>query len=131
MGSSTTKTDSPQGRAEPTLAKPLAPEDVRAGDFVAILDWMFEAPSFFWCDSSQWQQEDVVRFRFLPHRELLGPLRVESACLPFLLVESPCGDCRTLDLRQVRLARLDRQYGRRAWKKLKPPRGAFRKKKRR
>ncbi|MAT68450.1 MAG: hypothetical protein CMJ58_02900 [Planctomycetaceae bacterium] len=121
MGSSAANTDRQSASSEPTLAKPLAPEDVRIGDYVAVLDWTYEAPSFLWCCSDDWQNDDdVVRVRLLPLSEHLTPLRVEAACLPFVLVATPNGQCRTLDLRQVRFARLDLKYGRQAWKKLRP-----------
>ncbi|MCA9238035.1 MAG: hypothetical protein KDA44_21325 [Planctomycetales bacterium] len=122
MGTSVAKSDQQPPGCATTLAKPLAPEDVRPGDYVAVLDWTFEVPSYFWEGEESWRREDVVRIRFLPHRELLVPLRVDAACLPFVLAKTPSGDARTVDLRQVRLARLDGEYGKRAWKALKPRR---------
>ena len=99
-----------------SLAKALAPEDVRAGDFVAVLDEVFEAPSFFWCDDGALMpREEVVRIRYMPTAEAV-PLKVKGVCLPYVLVKPPRGGKRTLDVRKVRLARLDRRYARAAWK---------------
>jgi hypothetical protein len=47
--------------------------------------------------------------------------------LPFVLTKKPCGGSAVLDVRRVRLARLDGQYARKAWKAC----GARRKGKRR
>ena len=103
-----------------TLAKPLAPEDVRAGDYVAVLDVEHEwAAASWWCDPPV-GAEPVVRVRFRPS-EATAPLRVVDACLPFVFVEPPKGEPRTLDLRSVRLARLDRGYARRVWKAIRQP----------
>jgi hypothetical protein len=112
----------PETRSErnaASLAKALAPEDVRAGDFVAVLDEVFEAPSFFWCDSGAlMSREEVVRIRYTPTGEAV-PLKVMAVCLPYVLVKQPCGGKRTLDVRKTRLARLDRRYARKAWKAYK------------
>ena len=99
-----------------TLAKTLAPEDVRRGDYVAVLSEEYEYPAFAWlCDHSLTSHDEMIRVRFRP-RETTGPLRVIDACLPFVFVKEPKGESRTLDLRAVRLARLDRAYAKRVWK---------------
>jgi hypothetical protein len=101
--------------AEATLAKPLAPEDVRPGDFVAVLHEIAELPSFYWCaDAGFHPRDELVRIRYIPSSEAL-PLKVKSVCLPFVLVKAPRGERRTLDLRKCRLARLDRAYASNAW----------------
>jgi len=98
-----------------TLARALAPEDVRLGDFVALLDEIFELPSYWWCvDSSLHPRDQLVRIRMIPTQENV-PLKVKSVCLPFVLAKNPAGDKRTLDLRRCRLARLDRTYAASAW----------------
>jgi hypothetical protein len=101
-----------------TLAKTLAPEDVRPGDYVAVLSEEYEYAKFAWCcDSSFTDGDNILRVRFKP-RETTGPLRVIDACLPFVFVKEPKGEGRTLDLRMVRLARLDRSYAKRVCKTL-------------
>lgn len=108
-------------RRGPALAKPLAPEDVRLGDFVAVLSCTVQWPSWLWNCGSAWDgaRSEVVRTDCLPPSEQQTPLKVLAACLPFVLVKDPGGDVQTLDLRQVRLARLDEPYARCAWRKLK------------
>jgi hypothetical protein len=106
------------------LAKALAPEDVRAGDFVAILDEICELASFFWDDCGMAPRDEVARIRYTPTSEAL-PMKVKSVCLPCVLVKQPCGAKRTLDVRKTRLARLDGGYARAAWKEYKRARGGL------
>jgi hypothetical protein len=102
-----------------TLARALPPEDIRRGDYVALLYEVFEYPSWFWCDDSALlPREEVVRIRYTP-RDEAAPLKVRAVCLPFVLVREPSGRERTLDVRRVRLARLDREYAAAAWKAYK------------
>ena len=109
------KSDLPPSDSHSTLARALAPEDVRLGDYVALLDEIFELPSFWWyADSALHPREQLVRIRMIPTQENL-PLKVKSVCLPFVLAKNPAGEKRTLDLRRCRLARLDREYAASAW----------------
>jgi hypothetical protein len=99
-----------------TTAKVLAPEDVRSGDYVALLQVIYELPSFFWCDGiGTVRPDEPVRVPFVPNDGGV-PLRVRSICLPFILVKAPSGKLRNLDVRRHRLARLDRAHARAAWK---------------
>jgi hypothetical protein len=103
-------------RSHSTLAKSLAPEEIRPGDFVAILHVVCELPSFLWCaDASTLPLGEPVRVQFAPEHGGV-PLKVKSVCLPFVLVKSPFGDTRSLDVRRYRLARLDKSYATTAWK---------------
>jgi hypothetical protein len=43
-------------------------------------------------------------------------LKVKAICLPYVLVETPKGRHKTLDLRQCRLVRLGDGYAKKAWK---------------
>jgi hypothetical protein len=105
--------------AEATLAKPLAPEDIRQGDFVTPLWVIAEIPSFWWrCDSWSLPIEEPVRIRFLPNYEGV-PLKVRSVCVPFVLVKAPSGEQKVLDLRSCQLAKLDSAHATRAWKAIK------------
>jgi hypothetical protein len=97
----------------------LAPEDVRAGDYVALLHVVHEVPSFWWCDAiSTIRPDEPVRVPFVPKNGGV-PLRVRSVCLPFILVKTPSGDLRNLDVRRYRLARLNRAHALAAWKAYK------------
>jgi hypothetical protein len=104
------------GTKDLTTAKVLAPEDVRAGDYVALLHVIHELPSFFWCGGmGTMRPDEPVRIPFVPNNGGV-PLRVRSICLPFILVKAPTGKLRNLDVRRYRLARLDRAHARAAWK---------------
>ena len=106
----------PHLQADSTLARPLAPEDVRPGDYVAILHVICELPSFLWgADSCMVPMDEPVRIPFVPQGGGVA-LRVTSVCLPFVLVKSARGTRRTLDLRQCRVARLDRRFASATWK---------------
>jgi hypothetical protein len=104
------------------LAKALAPEEVRPGDYVTPLHMIAEVPSYWWFGEA-WSMppEDPVRMRYTTLCDG-APLRVISVCLPFVLLKQPCGSSRTLDLRRCQLARLDVRYAKRAWKALKKSR---------
>src|SRR5690349_4381542 len=111
-GPTKTETSSQPDSTHPTLARVLAPEDVRVGDFVAVLDELYELPSYCWRDDVVLHPRDeLVRIRLMPTQEN-PPLKVKAVCLPFVLVKRPLGECHVLDLRRLRLARLDRRYGR-------------------
>jgi len=93
-----------------SLASCLAPEDITKGDYVAVLSQTQEFPSFLWCcDTAIRQAEDPVRINLESVADG-SPLRVMAICLPFVLVREPSRNCRTIDVRMTRLARLDRGY---------------------
>ena len=102
-----------------TLARTLAPEDIRPGDYVTPLCMLAEVPSYWWC-ADEWSlpRDRPVYIRYITNCDG-APLRVKSVCLPFVLVKQPSGQSLTIDLRKCRLARLERQYARRAWKAYK------------
>ena len=104
---------------QPSMARPLAPEDVRPGDYVCVFQVVDEHLPF-WClfDSNSWKDPQPVRLRWLP-ADGDTPLRVIETCVPFLLVEQVDGTHRTLDLRRHRLARVSERFGRRAFKRLR------------
>jgi len=114
-----TRTKATHAAAEATLAKALAPEEIRRGDFVTPLHHIAEVPSFFWFTESWTLPVDQpVRIRYTSQSDGL-PLKVKSLCLPFVLVKMASGERRTLDVRTCQLARLDRGYAKRAWKSYK------------
>jgi hypothetical protein len=103
-------------RSEGSLAKPLAPEEIRVGDYVSLLHVFYDVPSFFWCgDSALERREETVRICYLPETGGM-PFKVKSICLPFVLAKKSDGAHQTLDVRKVRLARLSRVYAKAAWK---------------
>ncbi len=105
-----------QPRSQASLARALAPEEIRPGDHVAVLYEIMEFPSWYWCDDSALvNREEVVRIRYVP-REDAVPLKVRAVCLPFVLAKYPRDGERTLDVRRCRVARLDRAYAKAARK---------------
>jgi hypothetical protein len=74
----------------------------------------------FWWRMESWNLplDEPVRVRFMPPLEST-PLKVKSVCVPFVLVKTPTGEKKTLDLRICQLARLDRAHAKRAWKAFK------------
>src|SRR5262245_57311657 len=103
---------------ESCVARSLAAEDLRCGDFVAILHEIVEWPSFFWtCDSHLLPPDEPVRLT-CKSSDCGTPLKVKAICLPFVFVKLPSGQHRTLDVRRHQLARLDADYGQTVWKTL-------------
>jgi hypothetical protein len=111
-----TRTEATRSAAEATLAKALAPEEIRVGDFVTPLHVVAEVPSYFWFTEA-WNlpADEPVRIRLMSYSDGL-PMKVKSICLPFVLVKQASGQGATLDLRKCQLARLDRDYAKRAWR---------------
>src|SRR5262245_8588984 len=101
---------------ELAVAASVAPEDLRCGDYVAVLSVIHEYPSFFWCgDSGMSAREDPVRVESLD-TENVAPLKIKAICLPFVFVKDAMGKHRTLDVRLCRLARLSAEYARKVRK---------------
>lgn len=98
-----------------SLAALVAHEDLKAGDFVTVLNDVVELPSFLWCDASPKAGDAVVRVRLCADGGGM-PLKVKAVCLPFVYVRSPEGFALTLDVRQVELVRLKKQYAKTIWK---------------
>ena len=98
---------------DPNLAaaRPLHPEDICVGDDVALYRVSYEWPSFLWCcaDPSTLPPEQPVRITAYPGGEP-QPMRVRAICLPFVVCRLANGDHSTFDIRQIQLARLDRQF---------------------
>lgn len=98
------------------LSRPLAAEDVRCGDFVAVLYEIIDVPSYMWtCDSHLLPPDKPVRLKWWTS-DCGIPLKVKAISLPFVYVRKPCGEHCTLDVRQHHLVRLGRSYARTVWK---------------
>jgi hypothetical protein len=114
--SSQIETKTADSAAEATLAKSLAPEEIRRGDFVTPLHVVAEMPSWFWfCETWTLPVDEPVRVRFMASNGG-QPTKVMSICLPFVLVRTPTGERQALDIRRVQLARLNPRYAKRTWK---------------
>ena len=99
------------------LAKSVAHEDLRVGDYVTFLQVSYQYPSFLWSDGAQ-PRGEPVQMTFLPMRAGV-PLKIKAICLPFLVVKGPNERPNTIDVRQCRLARLDERYAKVAWKAMR------------
>ena len=95
---------------ESTLAKTLAPEDIRVGDHVLVLRQTFELCSFYWsCDPSLLPPETPVRVELMP-RHIRTPAKVKAVCLPLVLVRFKGGEHEQWDVRQMALGKVDEAY---------------------
>ena len=109
MGRCRATDDAESKQSESSLAKALAPEEIRRGDFVAPLYVISEWPTWFWDDDGLQSREEPVRIRTTPAGDAEA-MKVLRVCLPFVLVRTACGEERTRDVRKCRLARLDRHF---------------------
>jgi hypothetical protein len=100
----------------------LAPEDIRVGDFVGLLQASVQYPTYLWHGDlpSHHGPEECVRVSFMPCDGGV-PLKVKAVSLPFILVKAPGQNAETLDVRLCRVARLDADYAATAWAAFKKP----------
>jgi hypothetical protein len=102
-------------------ARSLAPEDLRAGDYVSLDYEILELPSFFWCcDPQLLPPAEPVRMPWQT-ADCGLPLKVKAVCLPYVFVKKSCGQHRTLDVRRHRLVRLAPEYAQIVWKAMSKP----------
>ncbi len=104
-------------RKKTSLASLLAPEDIRRGQYVAVLN---EIEQWYPCCSSSGKPE-LFSVRSVPTDEI-ELLQVFEICLPFVTVRKADGSLLTLDVRRHELARLDDGYARRVIRRLRNPR---------
>lgn len=95
-----------------SLAATLAPEDVRKGDYVALLTRTYELPSYLWNDAFK---TDVVRLR-LTAPDSGRPMKVRSICLPFVHVSCGRKKRKIVDLRTAQIVRVGKKYAKRVLK---------------
>lgn len=104
---------------EVSLAKCVSPEDLHCGDYVAILNTIYEFPSFLWCcDDGTVRPDEPVRIQFSAPNDGL-PLKIKAICLPFVYVRLPNGTSQTIDVRQNQLVRVTARYAKLVRKKTK------------
>ena len=102
-----------------TVAARVAGDDIKRGDFVTVLNEMYELPSFLWsCSGGALPADEPVQVRFMP-RDPGRPFKVVAVCLPFVYTKRSDGSARTFDTRQHQLVRLDPETARRVWKRLR------------
>lgn len=99
-------------------SRAIAPDDVCVGDYVTIGHETVELLPDLIESNGPWRgpvRAQRVRVMF----DGAGyPLKVESICLPFVLVKTPAGCRCTLDLRRHHLHRLSKPYGKRVFRAL-------------
>ncbi len=106
---------------ESFVARSLAAEDLRRGDYVTVIAEIVEWPSYYWdCDPQVWPPHEPIRLQRYSD-EGGTPLKIKAICLPFVFVKKPCGSHQSLDIRQHRLVRLPLAYARAVWKALSKP----------
>jgi hypothetical protein len=113
-------------KSQSTISKPLAPEDIKPGMFIAIIMEIHERGPMFLFDDAKFGKGESTKVARWPCmcRKCEGgePLQVVEVCLPFVLVKRPKpadsgGEAfRTLDVRQHRLTKLSEAYGKIAHK---------------
>jgi hypothetical protein len=106
-------------QSESLMAKSLAAEDLRCGDFVSVLHEIVEWPSCYWPNHShQLTPSEPVR---LQQKSSDGgiPLKVKAICLPFVFVKLPDGQHKMLDVRRQHLVRLSPDFARPVWQTLR------------
>ncbi|MCB9848980.1 MAG: hypothetical protein H6814_11260 [Phycisphaeraceae bacterium] len=102
-----------------TVARPLAPEDINTGMYVAVLHEHRTMIPFYLADTVyEIEQVRPISWRTPPAKT--RPLKVVSVCVPYVLAERPCGKSVTLDVRQTSLARLSDSFGKASFKRLRP-----------
>jgi hypothetical protein len=110
----------PRTRRRPsplTVARPLAPEDIRPGSYIAVSQIVWEFCAFWLAEL--WCGPPVYSVSLIAGNDIGTPLRVKEVCLPFVLAQAPDGTHRTIDVRRVRLLLLSDRFGKKASKKLK------------
>ena len=91
------------------VCKTLAPEDLSPGMDITVLHFVREYTPLPGCFTDDDAVGKTVRWNERPRR-VVPPLRVVGVCLPLVLAEDPLGVPRTLDIRAVRLARIDESF---------------------
>src|SRR5436305_14075311 len=85
-----------QNSEDSSIAAVVAPEDLRRGNFVAVLSEIIELPTFLWAETLSSGRGEMVRIRRLP-TENRAPLKIKAICLPFVFVKRPNGQFQTID----------------------------------
>ncbi|MFI4859708.1 MAG: hypothetical protein ACIAXF_03385 [Phycisphaerales bacterium JB063] len=113
----TTKTVTPQ----PTMSRAVAPEDVRVGDYITVTHKTYQLIPIDLLDTYT-PNNDVLQpqtIRLIPDDAGVCH-RVVAVCLPFILTRTATGGHSTLDVRQQTLRRLDKRFGKAAFRAMKP-----------
>ncbi|MCA9243416.1 MAG: hypothetical protein KDA32_05645 [Phycisphaerales bacterium] len=99
------------------MSREIAPEDIRAGHYVAPLYMNLEVLSESALSDSSWRAPRPAMVRILPW--IGHPVRALDVCLPFVLVRDTDGDLETIDTRRWRLARVSQRFGKTVFERVK------------
>lgn len=102
---------------ESDISRPLAPEDIREDDYVAVIGEILQIVRWDCAPAIPGTPPETAHVLCFPYEDA-EPLRVVSVCLPFVLVRDARDKHRTLDTRQLRLARVSERFGKKAFKRL-------------
>ena len=110
-------------RTSPTnpMARPIAPEDLRRGTYVAALEMIWQHLPGCAPDAALSRSPQPVKTAWIPC-DGNDPMKVLDVCLPFACVRHANGRVGTIDVRRFHLARLDEAYARRVVKRLRADR---------
>ncbi|MEQ1829015.1 MAG: hypothetical protein ABL921_23835 [Pirellula sp.] len=101
-----------------SVSRSLAAEDIAAGDYIVITSKATEFPSWMWEDYHALPPDQPVRIWWQSYSSLV-PWKVVDVCLPMLLVRGVDRTVTQLDVRLLRIARVDRGYARKVRKSLR------------
>lgn len=98
--------------AKLTVARTVYPEDLSVGDSVVLSHVTVEYASFNWCgaDLTVRPPEEPIVITYQPFWDKHEPMKVKAVCLPFVLCKTVEKKHCVLDLRQVKVARVDRGF---------------------
>ena len=98
--------------AKLTVARTVFPEDLAVGDSVVLSQVAFQYPSFCWCgaDMTVRPPEEPIQIAFQPSWDKHEPMKVKAVCLPFVLCKTVEKKHCVLDLRQVKVAKVDSSF---------------------
>ena len=112
-----TKTNKTKREALRASPRPVAAEDLKRGDFIAVADEDVQLVPPMCDDALGRFPARALRLAYIPC-DAGTPRKVLRVAPPFVLVREPNGNCDTLDLRLTRLLRLDRAYAAEAFRRL-------------
>jgi len=97
------------------LVRPLAPEEIKAGAYVIVLDEIHEYLPC--CFDGITPPSEPVKIRWLPDDP--EPLEVVGTCMPYVFARGPDRVMVTLDVRRHKLGRLDKTALKRVLKRMR------------
>jgi len=110
--------DERASQAQGAMVRAVAPEDIAPGMYITVMvkrhEW-FPDPCI--SDAATIMMLRPMRWDRVP-KDSGAPMRVAGVCLPFVMVQTPEGKVRTLDVRKMSLARMTDAYGRESFARM-------------